>query len=231
MATQRSCSCCPICGSTCLLSWDGLLEQLQLFGDDFQAGVAGHPCDVPARAREARDEPGDSRIANANHDDGDRLGGVLGCRLSLRPRRYDDDVVPGRARRADHQYLCTRRSTGSPARTFARLSQRSTASTAAEFFSLGTTKVSGSPGLARFERERCTSRLSAAILRTPSPPPSSGIAERQDGRVARRSSGLSPSSARISTMSLACSGAAWAGSSAFSRAMPRMTSVIARWRL
>jgi len=57
------------------------------------------------------------------------------------------------------------------------------------------------------------------------------IAERQDGCVARRSSGLSPSSARISTMSLACSGAAWAGSSAFSRAMPRMTSVIARWRL
>jgi hypothetical protein len=30
-----------------------------LFGDDFQAGAAGHPCDVPARAREARDEPGD----------------------------------------------------------------------------------------------------------------------------------------------------------------------------
>src|SRR5262249_8260669 len=41
---------------------DGLLEQLQLFGDDFQAGVAGHPCDVPARAREARDEPGAYRI-------------------------------------------------------------------------------------------------------------------------------------------------------------------------
>jgi hypothetical protein len=69
---------------------DGLLEQLQLFGDDFQAGAAGHPCNVPARAREARDEPGTNRIANANHDDGDGLGGVLGCRHSLRPRRYDD---------------------------------------------------------------------------------------------------------------------------------------------
>jgi hypothetical protein len=69
---------------------DGLLEQLQLFGDDFQAGVAGHPCDVPARAREARDEPGANRIANGNHDDGDRLGGVLGCRHSLRPPRYDE---------------------------------------------------------------------------------------------------------------------------------------------
>ena len=68
----------------------GLLEQLQLFGDDFQAGAAGHPCDVPARAREARDEPGANRIANGNHDDGDRLGGVLGCRHSLRPPRYDE---------------------------------------------------------------------------------------------------------------------------------------------
>src|SRR5207245_1347403 len=54
------------------------------------AGVAGHPYDVPARAREARDEPGANRIANANHDDGDRVGGVLGCRHSLRPQRYDD---------------------------------------------------------------------------------------------------------------------------------------------
>src|SRR5262249_61568447 len=49
--------------------WDGLLEQLQLFGDDFQAGVAGHPCDVPARARGARDEPGANRIAKRNHDE------------------------------------------------------------------------------------------------------------------------------------------------------------------
>src|SRR5437016_2768318 len=69
---------------------DGLLEQLQLFGDGFQAGVAGHSCDVPARAREARDEPGANRIATGNHDDGDRLGGVLGCRHSLRPPRYDE---------------------------------------------------------------------------------------------------------------------------------------------
>src|SRR5215472_5632611 len=73
-------------------SWDGLLEQLQLFCDDFQAGVSGHPCDVPAWAREARDEPGANRIANPNHDDGDRLGGVLGGRHYLRPRRCDDEV-------------------------------------------------------------------------------------------------------------------------------------------
>ncbi|HEY1362064.1 MAG TPA: hypothetical protein VGF60_07445 [Xanthobacteraceae bacterium] len=61
-----------------------------MFADDFQAGAAGHPCDVPARAREARDEPGANRIANGNHDDGDRLGGVPGCRHSLRPLRYDE---------------------------------------------------------------------------------------------------------------------------------------------
>jgi energy-coupling factor transporter ATP-binding protein EcfA2 len=65
-------------------------RRVQLFGDDFQAGVARHPCDVPARAREARDEPDANRIANGNHDDGDRLGGVLGCRHPLRPPRYDE---------------------------------------------------------------------------------------------------------------------------------------------
>src|SRR5262249_58447562 len=36
---------------------DGLLEQLQLFGDPFQAGGAGHPCDVPAPTAEARAAP------------------------------------------------------------------------------------------------------------------------------------------------------------------------------
>jgi hypothetical protein len=69
---------------------DGLLEQPQLFGDGFQAGVSGHPRDVPARAREARDEAGANGITNGNHDDGDRLGRVLGCRHALRPERYDD---------------------------------------------------------------------------------------------------------------------------------------------
>src|SRR5215831_15878302 len=51
---------------------DDLLEQLQLFGHPFQAGGAGHLRDVPARAREARDEPGANRIASVDHDDGDR---------------------------------------------------------------------------------------------------------------------------------------------------------------
>ena len=34
--------------------------------------------------------PVPTRIANGNHDDGDRLAGVLGCRHSLRPERYDE---------------------------------------------------------------------------------------------------------------------------------------------
>src|SRR5215510_3248126 len=42
--------------------------------------------------------PGRARLAmsplraNVNHNDGDRLGGVLGCRRCLRPRRCDDQV-------------------------------------------------------------------------------------------------------------------------------------------
>src|SRR5262245_14421236 len=48
------------------------------------------PVTCPPRAREARDEPGANRIANGNHDDGNRLGGVPGCRHSLRPLRYDE---------------------------------------------------------------------------------------------------------------------------------------------
>jgi hypothetical protein len=69
---------------------DDLLEQLQLFGDALQARVAGHPRDIPAWARKARDEADADGVANGNHDDGDRLGGVLCCRYSLRPERYDD---------------------------------------------------------------------------------------------------------------------------------------------
>jgi hypothetical protein len=70
---------------------DDLLEELQLFAGYFRADAVGQPCDVPARARQARDEPEPNRIGTTgNHDDGDRLGGVLGCRHSLRRRGYDD---------------------------------------------------------------------------------------------------------------------------------------------
>src|SRR5262245_44609026 len=70
---------------------DGLLEQLQPFASYFRADAVGQPCDVPARARQARDEPEPNRIGTTgNHDDGDRLGGVLGCRHSLCPLGHDD---------------------------------------------------------------------------------------------------------------------------------------------
>src|SRR5262249_60409450 len=58
---------------------DDLLEQFQLFAKYFHADAVGQPCDVPARAREARDESELNRIANARHDDRDRPGSVLGC--------------------------------------------------------------------------------------------------------------------------------------------------------
>jgi len=70
---------------------DGLLEELQLFASYFRADAVGQPCDVPARAHHARDEPKQNRIGTiGNHDDGDRLGGVLGCHHSLRPLGHDD---------------------------------------------------------------------------------------------------------------------------------------------
>src|SRR5262249_24893979 len=70
---------------------DGLLEQLQPFASYFRADGVGQPCDVPARACQARDESEpNSTGTTGNHDDGDRLGGILGCRYSLRPLGHDD---------------------------------------------------------------------------------------------------------------------------------------------
>src|SRR6266403_3474222 len=47
--------------------------------ENVHANAEGQPCDVPARAREARDESELNGIANARHDDRDRPGSVLGC--------------------------------------------------------------------------------------------------------------------------------------------------------
>ena len=69
---------------------DDLLEQLQRFADDFQADAVGQPCDVPARAREARDEPEPDRIANADHDDGDRPVAFLAATAAGVAHRHDD---------------------------------------------------------------------------------------------------------------------------------------------
>src|SRR5215471_18995375 len=65
---------------------DGLVEQLQQFAGELRADAEGRPCNIPAWAREARNEPEPNRIGTTgDHDDGDGLGGVLGCRHSLRP--------------------------------------------------------------------------------------------------------------------------------------------------
>jgi hypothetical protein len=46
--------------------------------------------DVPARAREARDESELNGIANARHDDRNRPGSLLGCHGWWRRPRHDD---------------------------------------------------------------------------------------------------------------------------------------------
>src|SRR5712692_5833517 len=46
---------------------DDLLQQLQLFGDDSQPDTVAQPRDVPARPRQACDDPAPDRIAKARH--------------------------------------------------------------------------------------------------------------------------------------------------------------------
>ena len=69
---------------------DGLLEQLQPFAVSFRTNCEGQSGDVPARARQARDESELNRIASGPHDDGDGPGGVLCCDGHGRWPRYDD---------------------------------------------------------------------------------------------------------------------------------------------
>src|SRR5262245_56232508 len=68
---------------------DGFREQLQPLAD-FHVGVEGYTGDVPARAREACNESQLDRVADANHDDWNRSGGVLGGYGGGRRPRYDD---------------------------------------------------------------------------------------------------------------------------------------------
>jgi hypothetical protein len=69
---------------------DDFREHLQLLADDFDVGVrqAG---DVPARPRQAGDEPGPNWVVKGDHHDGNRHGGVFRCQRRLM-RRRDDDV-------------------------------------------------------------------------------------------------------------------------------------------
>src|SRR5262249_25387988 len=57
--------------------WNNLLENLQPLGTDVRAkaGIAG---DISSRSGEAWHEPGAHRIADRDHDDGNRGGGLLG---------------------------------------------------------------------------------------------------------------------------------------------------------
>ena len=59
-------------------SGNRFLEHLQLLADDVDADAEGHPSDVPARTREAGDESDLDRIGDADHDDGDCRGCILG---------------------------------------------------------------------------------------------------------------------------------------------------------
>ena len=59
-------------------SWHGLLEQLQPFPHELWVAAA-QPRGVPARLRQAGDEPLANRVRNGRQDDGDRHGGML-CR-------------------------------------------------------------------------------------------------------------------------------------------------------
>src|SRR5262249_24709395 len=66
-------------------------EQLQLFRKDVRTGAAeGQARNVPSRVPEAVDKPACNRIADANHDDGDRAGSVLSCNCNRRCRGYND---------------------------------------------------------------------------------------------------------------------------------------------
>src|SRR5262245_33227642 len=61
----------PQLGSDCL-------EQLQSFAKNVRADAESYPCDIPARARQARDEAELIGKADTRHDDGDGRRGILG---------------------------------------------------------------------------------------------------------------------------------------------------------
>src|SRR5262249_30691591 len=56
----------------------GFFEQLQPLAEDFRPGINGDPGDVPAWPRQAGDQPTLDWSTDANEDNGDRGGRVLG---------------------------------------------------------------------------------------------------------------------------------------------------------
>src|SRR5262249_8767401 len=69
---------------------DGILEQRQVLGEDLRVEAIGHPGDIPAGARDARDEPEADRIRQAHSHDRDRGRGFLRCQGRRRRGRGDD---------------------------------------------------------------------------------------------------------------------------------------------
>jgi hypothetical protein len=69
-------------------------QQFQPFEDQVRV-LFREPREVPARPREARDEPQSHRIANARHNDGQLRGRVLGSPGGQRIAHHDDiDLQP-----------------------------------------------------------------------------------------------------------------------------------------
>jgi hypothetical protein len=66
-------------------------EQRQPLPRNLRADILRQPGNVAAGARDVRDEPGPDGIANVNHDDRDRRGGLL-CRDDMRVATRHDDV-------------------------------------------------------------------------------------------------------------------------------------------
>ena len=71
------------------------LSSSRVFAKNFRTDAVGKPCEIPSGAGEARDEPVLNGIVKTYSDDGDRLGGILGCqRRSCRRHCHDVHLEP-----------------------------------------------------------------------------------------------------------------------------------------
>src|SRR3954451_4122733 len=73
---------------------DGFLEQLQTFGRKIAGDVRGSG-DIAARSRQARDEPGRNRIADAKGRDGGKTGRMRGEGRRIAPGHNHIDLGGG----------------------------------------------------------------------------------------------------------------------------------------
>src|SRR6185295_16059155 len=68
----------------------GLLEQFKLFAADLKTSQQTQPGDIPARPRQASDEPGTNRIGRRSCDDRDLACRILSGQRRCGSRRKDD---------------------------------------------------------------------------------------------------------------------------------------------